>query len=174
MRLVTGFASLTAGVLRANHLRKRLGLGDVLFMAANAENFCVRQLRNHRTGIIGMLCKRPMAGLAVHARMFARFLYIQHFGVALLTGLVAGKNYRLGTEFGQRVSPVVAILSKALGDEVRPYQQKQHKNHSARHRKPDDMFGIFEFCQVHPVRIRCQLLRLRVVQTDTSSPAYPP
>jgi hypothetical protein len=37
---------------------------------------------------------------------------------------------------------------------MRPDQHKERQYQYECPRKPDDVFGVFKFCQVHPVRIR--------------------
>ncbi len=98
--------------------------------------------------------KRAVAGFAIHARVLAGFLYFQNVAVAVFTTLVAGIGDRLGGELGQRVSAIVAVLSKALGDEVGSQQKKQGDPNCESCRQPEEMFGILESVHAHPVQNR--------------------
>jgi hypothetical protein len=101
-----------------------------------------------------MLRKRAMACFAVYARVFTGLLDLEHVGVALFASLVTGKRDRLRGKLVQRISSIVAKLSKALGNELRPHQQKHHEHNRKRSCKPDEMFGVFEIFQFHPTQIR--------------------
>ncbi len=113
-------------------------------MAARAKHGGIRQLRHDGSWIGGMSCKRAVASLAVHACMFAGFLQFQHVAVALFTSLVTGKGKRLRRKLRQCISAIVAILPKALGNEVCPHQQKYYEHNCKRRREPEKMFSVFE------------------------------
>ena len=150
MRLMAGLAHYAAGMIGADHLREILRFGNVCFMAAGTDHARIRQLRHHGSWIFGMLGKWTVAGLTVDARMFARLLQIRHIAVAILTGLMTSIGQGFIGKFGQGVAAIVAILSKALWNEVRPDQQQYRSHQNKRYRQPDEVFGVFEFAHVHP------------------------
>ena len=150
MRLVTSLANNPTRMLRTHHLRKRLWFGDVFFMAAGAEHGGIGKLRHHRSRILGVPGKRAVAGFAVHARVLAGLLYFQNVAVAVFTTLVTGIGHRLGGKLGQRVSAIVAVLSKTLGNEVGSQQKKQGDPNCENRREPEEMFGVLESVHAHP------------------------
>jgi hypothetical protein len=148
--------------MQVSHVRKppaRFWFGDILFMASRAEHSRIRQLRHYRSRILGVLGERTVAGFAVHARVFPSLLHLQHVAMAIFTGVVTGIRDRLRRKFSQRISPIVAVLSKALGNEVRSQQQKYGEPNYKRSRQPDKMFGIFEFAHMHPSGSICHPCR---------------
>jgi hypothetical protein len=61
---------------------------------------------------------RPVAGFAVHMRVFAVLFHIKHVCVAGFARLVPRKMNRAGSNVTDSVATVVAVLSKAFGDDV--------------------------------------------------------
>ncbi len=70
--------------------------------------------------------------------------------MTVFTGLVSGIRDRLGGKFDQRISAIVAVLSKALGNKVRPDQHKYQEHNRKHDYQPDKMSGVFEFAHLHP------------------------
>ena len=103
-------------------------------------------------GSSACLASGAVAGFAVDAGVLAHLLHIQHVAVALLAGLMARVLDGFCREFSQRIAAVMPILSKALGNEVCPHQQKDHQHNGRCHCQPDNMFGVFECSQAHPMQ----------------------
>src|SRR5208337_1555421 len=104
-----------------------LGLGRTCSMTTNAQHSGIKLWRNYVRRIVGMIAQRPMTCLAIHLRVFAVLLRVQHIRVAAFACLVAGKVYRAGGNLAHRSSTIVAVLPKALRNDVVAYDQKRQK-----------------------------------------------
>jgi len=140
---MTGLAGQATRVVRRCDLRKSLWLGRACRVTANAKNGGI-ELRWNDGWIIGVLSKRPMAGLAVDTRMFARLLHIQHVGVAGLAGIMAGEVDRAGGYLCNRRSTVVSIFAEALRHDEVANDQEDHKGNHKEKRESEEMPGVLE------------------------------
>ena len=153
-----GFAGFATGVLGRHYLREALWLGQVFLVTAGAQHFGVRQHGCHRARIVGVCGQGTMAAFAVDAGVLAHLLHVQHVGMALLAGLMARVVDGFCRQLGQRVTAVVSVLPEALGNEVRPHQQKDHQHNGRCHRQPDNVFGVLKCSQAHPMQAAAWLL----------------
>ena len=122
MWLVTHIAGGSARVLRQNDLRKLLWFGDVRLVTTDTKHGCLQLRRLDRARVFCMLCQRPMACLAVDSRMPSFLFQVEYVGMAHLACLVTCKDNRVRGDFGHCVTPVVAVLPKAMRDEEAPRQ----------------------------------------------------
>jgi hypothetical protein len=116
VRLVAVIAGHAAGVPGADHLRKRLGLRRVLFVASDAEGGDGGQLRDIRGRVFGMLGQRPVTGLAGHVGVFAAGADLAFIVVAQDAGLLPGVGHGMLADGCQRAGAVVAVLAESLGN----------------------------------------------------------
>jgi len=117
MRLVAHVAGGSARMVRRNDLWKLLRFGDVCLVATDTKHGCLQFRRLDRARIFRVLCQRPMTCFAIDARMASFLFHFEHVGVARFASLVAGKGNRPGGDFGDGVTPVMAVLAKAARDE---------------------------------------------------------
>ncbi len=95
-----------------NDLRKLFRFGDVRLVATDTKHGCLQFRRLDRARIFRMLGQRSMTCFAIDARMPSFLFHFEHVGVAGFTSLVAGKGNRTGGDFGDGVTPVMAVLTK--------------------------------------------------------------
>jgi len=114
-------------MLFRHNLRKALRFGGAGCVTSGTEHGRIRQNRLDCRWIVGMFGLRPVAGFAIHVRMFAVLLYVQNVHVTGLASLVPGVFGRMRGNLADGSPAIVPILSKALGDNVVAYHQKQQK-----------------------------------------------
>src|ERR1019366_10697894 len=102
MALVAGHA---AGVLDGDHLRKRLGLRRVPFVAPDAERGHRGQLWNVRARVVSVLCLRSVARLAGHMSVFAAGADLAFLVVAKYASVLPGVGHGMLPDRGQRAGP---------------------------------------------------------------------
>ena len=95
-------------------------------------------------GLGRTLNQSAVAGLAVHMRVLAVLLYVQHVRVAALAGLVPGKFHRMRGNFADGRPAIVPILSKAFGHNVVACHQKHQEGEDKEPRKPEKMSCILK------------------------------
>ena len=111
-------------MFRGDDLGKAFGLGAVRLMTTDAENGGIELWRLDRSRIRGVFCQSTVAGFAVHACVFSLVLHGDDIRVAGLAGLPSGKQNRLGGNFRDGISAIVAIFAKASGYQGRPQEDK--------------------------------------------------
>ena len=125
MRLMAGVTSQAAGVIGRNDLREIPGLSGVRFVAADAQHSGVEFGRSHRGGIVSVLGERSVAGFAIHVRMLAVFLFVEHIRVTAFAGVVAGVIDGPRRNFGECIPPEVPVFAEALRYQKTPDNQKK-------------------------------------------------
>ena len=98
-----------------------------------------------------MFRQRSVAGFAVHVRMFALALHIQHIGVAGFASLVAGKLHGVGGDLANGGAAIVPVLSKTLRNDVTSNNKKDNKGENKKSRKSEEMPGILENAHCSPI-----------------------
>lgn len=112
---MTVAAKLPPGVLLGVYLRKTLWLRDVLGMASDAKMGNIWLLGRHARRVVGVLCQRAVAGLAVHVRVHTLPFGIRNIWVASLAGFVARISDWPRGNLSEGVPTVISILPKAFG-----------------------------------------------------------
>jgi len=112
-------------MIGGSNLREAPGLRRAGLMAADAKYCGVEFGWGYGGRIVRVLCQRPVAGFAIHVRVLAVFLLIEHVGVAGLAGLVPGEIDRPGRYFGQCIAAIVAVLSETLRHQKAPDHKEQ-------------------------------------------------
>ena len=168
MRLVAGVASHSAGVVGGNYLRKVLWLGGVGLVTADAQHRGVDFRGLKRGGVVGMLGQWSVTGLARDMRVHALALHVEHIGVAAFTSLMAGEHHRFRGDVGNSRGPVVAVLSKGLGNKDPAQDQEQGDPHSEDRRHPKKVPCILKVCHRFD---REYLVRLSICMPDDACPA---
>lgn len=141
---MAGIAGKAVGVIRRNNLRKRFRLGRVGLMTADTEYGRVEFGGRHGTRIIRMFRQRAVAGLTIHMRMPAIFLFVEHIDVTGLAGLMAGEVDGPGRDFGECVAAIMAVLPKALRHHKTPNDQEEEDASEENPRQPEKMARISE------------------------------
>src|SRR5690348_10173708 len=121
---MAGLARNAVGVIRRTDLRKSLRLGGACRMTLRAQHRCIRLHWSYRRWILCMPRQRSMAGFAVHMRVLAFVLHIEHVAVASLASLVAGKLHRSSGNLADDGAAIVPVLSEALGNHVMANNKK--------------------------------------------------
>ena len=149
---MTGVAGDPSGVIRRHHLRKALRLGSVGLVTAGAYHGRVQLRGLHRTGILRMLGLGPVASLASHNHMLAKFFLIHDVGMAGLAGFVPGKRNRPRRDLADRCPAIVAVLPKTARHDSRPQDHERHQRDYDHRRQPNEVFDILK--QVRSPRAR--------------------
>ena len=76
--------------------------------------------------------------------MTAQFLLVYDVGVTALAGVMAGENWRAGSDLGDGVSAVVAVLAKALGNDGGTQEDEYRQENCDDDGKANEMFGVLE------------------------------
>lgn len=143
MWLVAGLAGESAGVLFSIDLGEALGLRSAGGVTADTEIRRV-QFGGHDGWIVRMLRQGTVTGFTIHVGVLAYFFHFQNVCVTGLAGFMAGKVDGTGGDLADRVSAVMAILSKALGnDKVSNYKEDKEGDYEQK-REPKKMSCIFE------------------------------
>ena len=143
--LVALVAGRAAGVFGNDDLRKVLGLGRILLMAAAAEVGDFGQLGYVGGGIVGVLRQRTMAGFAGDVGVFSRGARLAFVIVAHDAGLLAGVGDRMLANEVEGAGPVVAVLAESFGnDRAADYQEDHHGGEQDKGR-PNQVSGIAEY-----------------------------
>jgi hypothetical protein len=144
MWLMAGVAGHALCVVRGHDLWECLGLRTVRFVTATANNCRIELRRLDAGGIIGMLRLGTVASFAGYNYVLPKFLLIHDIGVAAFTNLVPSMCDGPRRDLGNRVAPIMSILSEALRNHRRPNcDENAHQNHY-NGGKPYQMPGIFE------------------------------
>ena len=98
--------------LRRN-LRKGFGLGEVRFVAADAQLGGIQLCWLNGCGIIGMPGQRPMARLAANSLVHAFTFHGKNLAVTALAYLMSSVGDRKRCDLADCVAPVMSVLSKA-------------------------------------------------------------
>ena len=117
MWLVAGVAGETAGVIGSVDLRESLRLGAVGFVAAGTDDGRVGKGGLHRGGIVGVLALSTVAGLAGNVGVSAKLFLIDDLGVTAFADFMSRETRRADGDLGDGISPIVAVLAKAFGDD---------------------------------------------------------
>src|ERR1035438_4288271 len=129
MRVVGLMARVTkraAGMLRGDHLRKVLGLGGVLFVAAPAEigNIGQGRLMRRRVVGVGMGRLRTVARFAGDMGVLAGGARLGLLVVAHHAGVLAGERDGVLADDVERRCVIVTVLAESLRDQRGADQQK--------------------------------------------------
>ena len=89
-------------------------------MAAHAQNRRVRQLWDHGSGILGMVCQRIVAGFASYASVLALALHLGYIGVAGLASCVPRELSRTGADVIDGSRAKMPVLSEIGRDNYPP------------------------------------------------------
>lgn len=101
---------------------------------------------------------RTMTGLARYDDVLALFLLIDDVGVAAFANFVPGVSDGSCGNLSNCCSPVMPVLSEALGYDCGPQNQENAHRYDDNRGQSDQMLGIFE--QVHlPARDRSHKAR---------------
>ena len=169
---MAGIALRSARMFSDIDLREALGLGEIFFVASGAENARIRQLGHHARRIINVFLKWTVAGLTVHVCVLARLFLFHYIAMAVSAGRVSRIVCRTRHDLLQRVSTVMAVLTKAFRDEVGSERNEQHEAGNEYRRKPEKVFGIFELCQKLPLpRVATGILQDVPGYCDCSHPS---
>ena len=144
MRLMTGITSKTARVVGRNDLRKRLRLCGIRLVAADAQHSRIELGRSHRGWIVRVLGLRPVAGFAIHMRVLAIFLLIEHVCMAAFAGVMAGIINGPRGNFRERVPAVVPVFAETLRYQKSPDNQKEEHAGGEYARQTEKMSCISE------------------------------
>lgn len=79
-----------------------------------------------------MFRERSVARFAIYVRVPAVFLLVKNVGVAGFASLMAGEVDGTGSDVGQRIPAIVAVLSKAFGN------HQAADSHENEHAKQED------------------------------------
>lgn len=137
MRLMAGFAGNPVRVIGGIDLRKLLGLGRTRRVTPRAKYCRIQLHRCYRRRIVGVLCQRPVARLAIHVRMLALALHIEHVAMAGFAGLMTGKLHRTGRNLTDRIAAIVAVLSEAFGNHVTSDDKKDNEGENKEPRESE-------------------------------------
>ena len=146
---MTGFAGQSRAVFLGIDLREIFGLGGVRLVAANAENGCVELRRLDRARIARVCCERAVTSFAVHACMLSILLHGEDIGVASLADFVSGKHHRFGSDFGDRIATVVAVLTETPRHEDCSDQNKDDDSSGKDQGDTPQMFRVLEPVRFH-------------------------
>lgn len=138
-------------MIGGSNLRKGLRLRRVGLMAAYAEHGCVQFFRRHGSRIVRVLGQRSVARFAIYVRVLAILLFFEDVGVAAFASLVPRVIDRPGCDFGQRVAPIVPILSETFWDQKPPEDQEQEDARDEDSRQSKKMSRVFEGIPGHIV-----------------------
>lgn len=144
MRLMTGIAGETAGVIGAGHLGERVGFGGVGLVAAGANHGRVGQRGLHGSGILGVFRLRAMANLAMQPGMSAKLLLIYNIGVTGFTDFVTGMGNRTGRDFGDGVTAVMPVLAERFGNDSGAQDNEGDDRDEHDCGEPKKVFDVFE------------------------------
>ena len=89
-----------------------------------------------------MLRLRPMTGFAVHVRVLAVFLRVQHVYVARFAGFVPGEMNRARGDLADRCSAIVPILPKGTRNDAPANEEKDEKRDNEESCKSKEVSGI--------------------------------
>jgi hypothetical protein len=98
-----------------------------------------------------------VAGLAIHACMFARALHLKNVGVARFTSLVPGMDNRKSCDFSDRISAVVTVFPEAPRHKPGAEAHEQGNPHKKDRENPHQVLRVFE--AIHIVREELHLPR---------------
>lgn len=153
MRLVTGLAGYPAGVLIGIDLRKIFGSCSAGGVAADAKCGGVGLAGIDRRGIVGVLCQRSVAGLAVHPRVFPGAFCLRNVGVAAFAGLVPREADGVCRNLRNGGSAIVPILPEAARDDKTADRQKRQGSHCEQPGQTKEMACIPEHAlELPPIR----------------------
>jgi len=133
------FAGHSAGMFGCVHLRESCWLGDVLLMAPRANDGRIRKHRLQSSGIFRMFGQRPVAGFAIHMRMFAMAFGVGDVGVAGLAGLMASIVDGFGRKFTECGATIVAIFAESFRNQDASYYQEAQYSHQKDGCQPEQM-----------------------------------
>ena len=136
---MAGLTSDSAGVRGCIHLWEPGGLGNILLVATRANDCRVRQRGYQRSGILGVLRQRTMAGFAVHMSMLAVALRVGDIGMAGLAGLVTSVVNGPGGQFVERVAAIMPILAEGLGNQRSAYGEEPEDTGEENSGQPEEM-----------------------------------
>ena len=95
-----------------------------------------------------MAGKWAMAGLAIHMRVLAGFLHIQHVRMAVFARLMPGKLHRTRRDFSNSIAAIVAVLPETTRYHVSPDHKEHNEGENEESRETEKMPGIPE--DAHP------------------------
>ena len=144
MRLVTGVAGQSRGVIGRGHLGESFWLGAIGFVAASANDSGIELWRLYRGGIIRVFGLRAVTVLAWNDGVFPKLFLIDDFGVAGLAYLVSRMGNGAGREFSDGVSAVMTVLAKRARNDRGAQQDEPDQREDHHGGEPDEMFGVFE------------------------------
>jgi hypothetical protein len=144
MRLVTGVAGKSSGVISSYDLREAFGLGTVGFVAASTENSSVELGRLDGCRIVSVPGLGAVTGFARNHDMTPLLLQVDDIGVASFADLVSGMGDGAGRNFGNGGAAIVSVLSKAARDHggTQDDESKQSDHHDSG--EADEMFNVLE------------------------------
>src|SRR5208337_2249280 len=125
-------------------LRKILWLGNICFVATDAQLGGIQLLGLHRRWIVGMLGERPVARLACNSLVYAFALYVEDIGVAALANLVAGVGNRERSDLGDCLAAIMSVLSKTARDERGTQHDESDDTYQKDAGHPEEVPRIFE------------------------------
>lgn len=82
-----------------------------------------------------MLRQWSMARLAIHVRVLAFALQIEHIGVARLARLVTGELYRTGCNLTDRIAAIVPELPEAARNHIMSNDEENDEGENEESRK---------------------------------------
>ena len=151
--MVTGLALLTTGVIFGGHLREGLRFCEIGFVATRAEYPGIWQLRHHGYRIFYVLLECPVAGLAVHDRVFTCGFHLNDIVVAVPAGFVSGKGHRPRRDVFEGIGTVVPVHSETFRNEQCPHEEEQEKHGKEHCCEPEKMFGVLELGQASSFQV---------------------
>ncbi len=149
---MTVTAKLPPGVLLGVYLRKTLWLCDVLGMASDAKMGDVWLLRRHARRVVGVLCQRAVAGLAVHSGVHTFPFGFGNIWVASLAGFVARISDGPRGNLSEGVPTVIPILPKAFGKVRAPEDEEQDQADQEDPGHAKQVSNIFELDHSGPAK----------------------
>ena len=142
---MAGFAWQVGGIVyRGDDLGKASGPGAIHLMATDTEKGGVQMRRLDRARIFRVFCKSAVAGFAVHACVLSLALHAEDIRMAILTGLVPGKDDRLCGDFRKGVSTIVAVFAETSGLEDRAQDDKCQNAEQEDEGDSQQVFGVLE------------------------------
>jgi hypothetical protein len=112
-------------------------------VTARANDGGVWQLWLHRR-IVSVFALCSVAGFAGNVGVTAQFLLVYDVGVAALAGVMAGENWRAGSDLGDGVSAVVAILTETFGNDGGTQQDEYCQENCDEDGEANEMFCVLE------------------------------
>jgi hypothetical protein len=117
MRLMTGVAQHTGGMLGGGHLREGFGFSCVLLMAAPAEVGDIGEFGHAGDGVVGVFGLGAVASFAGDVRVFAGRADLGFLVVAEDALALPGIGNGTAADGIERGRAVVTIAVKGLGDD---------------------------------------------------------